>query len=277
MISPEIITYANERILLEIAAQEKQLDVEIRGVMAEMASRGMSRSGNMIVGVQAVCVSAVNTRADLIWNILHRGITTIGIQYEDDVEQQLRDVVEKFLPENMRGLSTRVAQVAQQIGMADITNRIPDEVTDARRAALAKVFSEIKLFVMTLKKSPPVDAYTPQFNIYHSTIGAVQTGHQSVANINLQLNAVSRESLIKVLDEIANELDTADIAPGQNKAEIIELVNDGKTELSKEKPNLTKLASYLSAIGNAIGVVANLRPAYEALKSAAALINITLP
>lgn len=277
MINPEIIAYANERITLEIAEQEKQVTNEIQRVKAEMASRGVLHSSMMIIGVQTVCVRAANDRADFVWKILHRGITTIGIQYEDDVEQQLKAVVEKYLPEGMNGLNYRVTEAAQQCGMPDIVTKIPDEVASTRLTALARVFSEIKLFVMTLKKAPSAEAYTPQFNIYNSTIGAVQTGHQSVANFNMQINDESRGALIKALDVIAQELSKVDVVPGQNKAEIIELVNDGKAELLKGKPNLTKLASYLPSIGNTIGVFANLKPAYDALKSSAALIGVSLP
>ncbi|WP_211475020.1 hypothetical protein [Collimonas humicola] len=277
MIDLEIIEFAKQRISLEIDEQGTRVSAEIEAIKRDCAARGMMASGNLIVAIQDACVRAANERAMLVWQILHRGITTVGVSYDNGLEQQLIAAVEECLPENMRGLSGRVEEVAKRCGMAQIIPKIPDRLATARRAALGKIHSEIRLFVMTLKKTPMTEGYSPQINIHNSTIGAVQTGHQSVANVNLLNNAEGRDALMNALDVIAQELAKVDVIPGQNKSEILELVEDGKTELAKERPNLTKLTSFLPMIGSAIGVVANLKPAYDGLKAAAALIGITLP
>jgi len=277
MIDREIIEFAKQRIGLEIAEQDESIPAEIEAIKADFAARGMIGSGNFIVAVQDACVRATNERAKLVWQTLHRGVTTIGVPYDDDVENQLKAVVDHYFPEHMNGLKYLVVEVANQCGLPDIVSKIPDKVENARRSALDKIYSEIRLFVMTLKKTPGGESYSPQIHFHNSTIGAVQTGHQSVANVNLQNNAEGRDALIRALDVIAQELAKMGAIPGQNKAEILELVEDGKTELAKENPNLTKLTSFLPTIGSAIGVVANLKPAYDGLKAAAVLIGITLP
>ena len=62
-----------------------------------------------------------------------------------------------------------------------------------------------------------------------------------------------------------------------DKAEVLELVQDSKTEADKQKPNLTRLKGALLVIANSIQSVAGLRPAYETLKGALALVGVTLP
>jgi hypothetical protein len=167
-----------------------------------------------IIAVQQECCNAVNNRADLVWETLCRGITTVGIEYEENVEQQLREVVDYYFPEHMNGLKYRVVEAATRVGMPDIVNKIPDEVGNTRRSALARIHSEIKLFVLTMKKSPiSSGAYTPQVNIYHSTIGAVQTGHQSTSTVSIQNNTGDKDALIKALDLIAQELAKVDKLP----------------------------------------------------------------
>ena len=67
------------------------------------------------------------------------------------------------------------------------------------------------------------------------------------------------------------------MVPGHNKDEVLELVEDGKIELAKTKPNVTKLTSYLGMISGALGAAANLKPAYDMLKAAASSFGIQLP
>jgi hypothetical protein len=117
----------------------------------------------------------------------------------------------------------------------------------------------------------------PQVNIINSTVGAVQTGHQSTANVQQQINAEGRDALLKTLDVIAEQLGKSNELPARNKAEVVELVSDTKNELNKPEPNVTKVSAYLAAIGGTLGAIANLKPAYDALKAAAALIGVSLP
>jgi len=272
----DILEFARERIPLEIAKDENRLQTEIAKIRSEHAARGMLLSGNFIIAIENICANAARGRIKSAWEVLHRGITTVGIEYDTEIEAQLRVAIESYFPEHMNGLQYRVVEAAKQAGMPDIISRMPDEVGKARRAALAEVASEIRLFVLTLKKRPVQIPYSPQFNFHNSTIGALQTGDQSTANVQFQ-TGVASEDLIKALDIVLQSLDGIGDIPGQNKAEIIELVADGKSELAKEKPNQTKLGSYLGTIGQALSIVANLKPAYEGLKTAANACGFHLP
>ena len=271
-----ILEFANKRTRLEIAEDDKHLQVEMAKIRAEHNQRGMLHSGNFIMAIQNTCANATRKRITAAWGVLHRAITTVGIEYDPALEAQLRAAMESYFPEHMNGLQYHVIEAANVMGSPDIISRIPDEIGPARRAALAEVFSEIELFVLTLKKRPVVLPYSPQFNFHNSTIGALQTGDQSVANVQFQ-TGVASEDLIKALDIVLQSLNGIGYIPGQNKAEIIELVAEGKSELAKEKPNQTKLASYLGTIGQTLSIVANLKPAYEGLKTAANACGFHLP
>jgi len=278
VIDPKILEVAHAQIALEIGEQDKRLSQTIEASVAAFSARGMVRSGNMIHEVQSKCVEAVHERANIVWQILHRAVTTLGVAYHDELEHELVSAVDRYFPDHMDGLKYRIAETARRIGMADVVSRMPDEVLTARRVALGRLSSEIKLFVMALQKTRnPQPAYTPQVNIINSTIGAVQTGHQSSANVQQQINSESREALIKALDMIAEQLGKNDELPARNKAEVVELVADTKNELGKAEPNITKVSGYLAAIGGTLGAIANLKPAYDTLKAAAGLVGILLP
>lgn len=278
MIDPKILEVAHAQIALEIGEQDKRLSQTINTSRASYAARGMLKSGNMIHEVQLKCAEAVHERAAIVWQILHRAVTSLGVQYDEDMERELASAAEHYFPEHMDGLNYYVSEAAHQIGKVDIVNKIPDEIGNARRVALGRLSSEIRLFVMALQRTRnPQPAYAPQLNIFNSTVGAIQTGHQSTANVQQQINAESREALIKALDVITERLGTSDALSAKNKAEIVELVTDTKNELGKAEPNITKVGAYLSAIGGTLGAIANLKPAYDALKTAAGFIGVTLP
>lgn len=171
MISPEIISFARNRIDLQIVEQDKQLDFDIERIKREMASRQMLHSGNMIAAVQDECVRAVNERAKVVWETLHRGITSVEIEYAEDLQQQLRAFVDPYFPEHMNGLRYRVIEAAKLAGLPDVVNRTPDEVGNTRRTALAEIHSEIDLFVMTLKKSvvAPMKPLIPMTDYVHQS------------------------------------------------------------------------------------------------------------
>ncbi len=277
MLSPDLVEFTKERITIEIGERAKRIGTEIQTILAQHAAKGMGRSGNVILAVQRACVQETHSRVELAWNIVHRGLTTLGATYDSDIEKELRELIESNFPEHMNGLKSYVLETAGKVGIPDLINRIPDEIGDARRAALNKAFSEIKLYVMTLKKAPAPVPYSPQFNIHNSTIGSVQTGSNSVANVDIRIHNEQSKALLEALEFVSEALaKVGDFATG-NKDEIVELVEDSKAELVREKPNSTKLSYYLPAIGGAISTIAELKPAYDVLKSAASLIGISLP
>lgn len=271
----DILEFAKARIPLEISKDEKRLQTEIARITAEASLHGGIRSSRYILLVQEACAHAMSERIKSAWEVLHRGITTVGVEYNEGLEAQLEAAVESYFPEHMSNLKHHVTEAAKRTGMSDIVSKMPDEIGNARRAAFAEVASEIRLFVLALNNNPDNTLYNPQFNFHNSTIGAVQTGGQSVANVQIQ-TGIAVEGLIKALDTVLQSLGTIGDIPGCDKSEIIELVEDGKRELQKEKPNKTKLASYLPIISNTLNIVSDLKPAYEGLKAAASAFGFML-
>jgi hypothetical protein len=64
-----------------------------------------------------------------------------------------------------------------------------------------------------------------------------------------------------------------DNSSGVNKAELAELIDESRAEISKDRPNVTRLRGLLSGIGSVTHYVAGLRPAYENLRDAATWIG----
>lgn len=277
MIDPEIISFAHERVAIEVQEQRQQVRRDIDKTKADLARRGLGRGGAMITAIQTVYAQAVIARVEIVWKIILRAVKTAGIKYSADMEGQLKEFVGSYFPEDMNEFQHQLTVFMRQVGLENLLGKFPDEIENARRAALAKIYSEIRLFTMNLKNAPEAGTYSTQFTFNNSSIGAVQTGNQSIANVNLQSNAADLATLQKALEVIAQELAKIGDLPNHNKTDIIDMVEDGKAELAKEKPNLTKLSAYLPTISGAIGVLANLKPAYDGLKIAATAVGIPLP
>lgn len=278
MVDREILSLADRQIQLANEQQGNDLIKELANIRADAAKRGCLRSGGYILSVQEACANLVTERAKFVWDILFRCITTVGVVYDEHIEQQLKSEIEKHFPESMNGLRSHLEEAARITGMSDILSNIPDKIGDARLTAIRKIHTEIDLFLMTLKVKPTEPTYMPpQINIHNSNIGALQTGAASVANVTQQVDTQSFQEVVRVLTQLQTELSAIESFPHDNKFEIIELVEDGIVELKKEKPNLSKIKSFITTIGGAISLTADLKPAYEALKTVSAMIGLTLP
>lgn len=279
MLDKDIVRIAKERVLLEISDQNANLQLEIARIKEEANARGTFGSGSTILRIANLCNETIKARAQLIWQTLFRFITTAGITYSDDLADELKNVVAIHLPQELTDLKGLVRENAELIGSPDLFVNLEPQMVEVRNAALAKVDTEIDLFVHSLKKKVEMkekEAASTIFNIY-SPVGAIQTGESSIANVAQNIDTEIREQLNKVLEEIASELAKSDSATPHPKGEIIELVQEGQEELKKSSPNMMKLRSTLSAVGISIQTVANMKPAYETLRQTLTFLGISLP
>jgi hypothetical protein len=116
-----------------------------------------------------------------------------------------------------------------------------------------------------------------QFNFHNTQVGSVQTGNNLVANVQMSAATSELAALADALEGVMQALAKVSEIPGHDKDDIVDLIEDSKNEIRKEKLNKTKLNSYFAGIAGAIGTVANIKPAYELLVVAAAAAGFTLP
>ncbi len=150
--------------------------------------------------------------------------------------------------------------------------------------ARERLEGEIDLYIVSLanrQSASPIPHVVQNYSFQQSAIGSFQTGANSVANVHQNVEQGAHPQLIAALNNLKAELAKIDRLAAHDKGEIIEIVDDGATEAAKPKPNQTKLKSYLETVGTAVSgtvsTAANLKPAYEGVKVAAALIGINLP
>jgi hypothetical protein len=277
MLNKDVVRIAEERLLLEIGEQTDSLNQEINRSERAAAASGSSRSGPAFRGLTNLYILYIRNRAQLVWQTLFRFLTTTGISYSDTLAEELKKLLAKHLPENL--FKDILQQKATLVGQPDSFTRLGPELDAARIAALAKVGTEIDLFVLSLKQKVEMkekENSSTVFNIY-SPVGAIQTGDSSIANVTQSIDSDVRDQLSKVLEEISSRLLQEDILLPNPKAEIIEIIQEGQEELKKQSPNITKLRGMLSSVGTSIHTIASMKPAYETLKWALTFLGISLP
>lgn len=128
----------------------------------------------------------------------------------------------------------------------------------------------VKTKLQLLNSSSPQSAIMNNITFNNSQVGVVQTGDSNVAHVGMTVNQ-SHMQLSESLFNLAEQLKTIDSVPGHDKQEIIELIEDSRSELKKEKPSKAKLGALLPMIGTAVSLVSDLGGAYAAVQTAATL------
>lgn len=112
---------------------------------------------------------------------------------------------------------------------------------------------------------------------FHSPVGVVQTGPGATASVVQALGAEHRGALLHALRLVGEALSAMKELPGSSKEEVLELVEEGRTEIQKPRPNGIRLGAVLSAVAAAIQTAGSLQPAYQALKTVLVRLGIPLP
>ncbi len=153
-----------------------------------------------------------------------------------------------------------------------------NKIDESYDLSLRKVNNEIEIFALSLnsKETSHENSDNITLNVY-SPVGSIQLGNYSTANVNQVINQDDKKELIKALNIVEKAIFSLPKITTFSKEEVLDIVQDSKQELSKEKPNKTKLRGFISTIGHSLQTVATLHSAYQAIKSAALFIGVSFP
>ena len=114
-------------------------------------------------------------------------------------------------------------------------------------------------------------------NYFYAPVASFQAGAGSIAAVNQTVSIGDRDALVKALDLVREAIQREQKVDTFNKEEVIELIDEGRAEAAKSKPNGMKLGSIMQTVSAAIQTVATLKSAYQTLKIALAPFGIQLP
>lgn len=278
MLDPKIVELASERIRIEVEDLNKRLSEEIAQSASKAAARGRFYSSPHVLEIFKLCKVNIHNKAQLIWIILHRFITTAGVSHSEDISDELKKIVINHLSRNFEKDTFR-GKIPKLHGSPREYDNLESDLDGEREKAIRKISTEIDLFAESLKskESKSGDKSSSTILNIYSPVGSIQTGPNSTAYVTQNIDTEAREKILTALNSVEEAIRDIASLPYHPKDEILELIHEGKSEVGKSKPNTTKIRTLLQTIAVSIQTVGSLQPAYEGLKLALTPLGITLP
>ena len=265
--NPDVVTKAQAVFEGRLPDRWTALERSKAKIMQEAGMRNALQSSSVIWSIFNLFSTEFKVLATLAWQDLHRVNELIGFEATPALPDDLKAAVRSSLTP----LFTRIEELYKE-SLRFQQSAIPP-LAPALEEALLPVDAEIDLYAAWKSKSaPPTPPTAPQPTIFHiySPVGAIVSG--ASAQVTVQQIHDYRPVIIQALDLLR---EVAAGIPDYN--DIVDLAAEAETEVKRETPNPLKVKSLLGGLASAIQTIASLRPAYEAIKSAAALIGIPMP
>lgn len=268
------------RRTIEVALEERwtPLSRQTLEITSDATMHGAYGGSRMLVQIIELYKAELDIQASMAWGHLQRTLANVGIGRLDTLAADLKVFMGETIERVAAGLLDHINNSSP---FKNKRTEIIDPVKpleEAKDHALRKVDCEIDLYVAGVGQvaRQTQQGGTTYVNVSGGQVGILQTGNFSSASMTVTLDANSKREIVAALESVENSVRNIQETPF-DKVEVLELVRDSKAEADKPKPNLTRLKAALLAIAASIQPVAALKPAYETLKGALALVGVTLP
>ena len=266
MIDPEVSRLVRERIGPRMEERRRLVPRRILVIENDMATRGLGQSSIRTQVIQEACEQEVAARIALSWTELKNILAAVGVSFTEELAGDLK------------------GQVAQHIAVADLVQIVNGAAGDDHRfhssveRELRMLSSDVDLYCANLKRVAEQQGRTGQPILnFHGPVGAVQTGPYAAASVVQQFGVEQRQALARALDELRARIETLEASALPQKSEVVELIEEARQEVAKDRPNGLRLTSVLSGVATAVQTIGATEAAYQAVKLAAAMAGIPLP
>ncbi|EHK58165.1 hypothetical protein [Allomesorhizobium alhagi] len=258
-----------------------QVKREIGKTTAQFSARGSLQSSMAIKGVVDVASRTIPIFAQATLNLIIRSTTAHGIAINSTNRDEIRTLVAGHVSNEVARLRAIVSEAPplKSKSMAPTGETLLAELGRIEKLEMQRITGELALIAASNDKriADGVSNNSPTL-VFNAPVGVVQTGPGSYGIANQVIDSAAREALenaFTALLEVLAAEESEDVP--FDRLEVEELAIEGKSELSKEKPNRTRLKTIVSGIGGAISYAPKFKDAYDTLKWAGALVGISLP
>lgn len=281
MLKEQIVNTATEQMSLTFEERNTHLGIEHGRLVSDFVKRGVLHGSFAIQLTAELYANEIKIRGELALGILLRAIRAYGVDslesLGDHMKALLRQVIEREAETLTQQMHDRApTKNAGEYGALSID--IDTQFATGVDHAMRKIATEVDLFAAHVSQSQTVngDVTSPAIHVT-GPVGAILTGDYASASVIQNLDSGAKAEIQRALNVIEAELSKIQPAQDLNKEEVLEMVQDSKIEITKDKPNISKLKATLVGIATSIQTTAALRPAYDGLKGALGLIGISLP
>lgn len=262
---------ATNRIRIEYRDRERSLRADVEKIKGEMVKRGVLHSGMTVSAIRNVVRREYEVRGMLAWEIIARVMSGLTpTENSKELESRVKQVVADRLAKDCPDL-IKEYDFIDRIGVGS-----KQPIDELRQEALDKVYSEIDIAFLHLKRSHDQSGGGTVVNIYQP-LGIVQTGPGANASLSQHFRIEEREALASALERVLEVVSFAEELSPNERKNLAEVVSDGIEEARKPDPNMLKLRMSVGGAATAVQTLGSASAAYQAVKSAAALVGIPLP
>ncbi len=224
----------------------------------------------------------LTARARVISETLKTVHKNFNSPLDDGVDAQLLDWGAHAIADTYKGLQGSYRRYLERAGMQFMPEL---ELDLAYASAKAGVSNSSRHYLWELRNVPskhpyqpvePVPTQTKINNYGNMTIGAMQTGSSSTANVQQQQLGGDTSALRAALLEFCKALESAEDIELNARLKLISDVEKSVNELQQKSPSKSELVLWLSGIGAVVGALGSVQPAFEAVKSLARALGLPL-
>lgn len=274
MLDDEILGPASQQIKLRIKQRAEKLKSDYHKKREELNRRGLLDSGMTVSMVAGLAKDYVIDQSQIAWSVLHRFVSTGKVAFYDGIAGDFKEIVLKYLsnrPEDIPEIKlTPIRLISKDERLMNVYKRA---ISEGHQQATDFVNSEIDLFVYTLKRES--EGHEQASNAYavtniHGPVGAVQDGDQSTAHVNQTINTDANNAVAQALEFVEQLLAQSQRAEVSEEVEgeTLELVAEGKKELSSPQPDRSKLKIILLGLKRTAQSLAALEGARQFISAA---------
>lgn len=272
MLPQPLVDAARRRVLLQVEDRRRALAIGFRDIKSQSAVRGALGSSSVRVQTRNLVQQEYRIRAQIAWQAWQEALATQPTVPLADLRDTLVGEIRRCLEVESQDVQDIYAQAIQVSNSRGLNPS--EELAEFRAEALERAASSIDYAILAATSREPAGAKEVTFH-FHGPVGAVQTGHGSIAAVVQNFGSTERVALLGALEAVEREVVPAMPAPEQ--VQVVEVIADVRAEAKKERPNALKLRAGLSAIATTIQTLGSATSAYALLKGAAALVGLHLP
>lgn len=253
MLDSAVLELARRRVKIDIENQDRALDTRVTRVKEDANRNNALFTARYPVEVAKVCQLAIKERASFVWLGLRDCLKAAGTQYVEGMDGEAKDFVSEFMPAHANWAKWRVQEASSFMSSTAMQLEIVHEVEVTNDATVREISTDIDLYVLALKNSRGDTMTSSSITITNSpNVVLQQSGGNASATVSQIANTAVNAEMIAVLDQIKDALLSVETFVGHSKQDLIELIDDAKSEIAKASPNKSKLKGYFLTVAEVI-------------------------
>jgi hypothetical protein len=275
MLEAEVLTHIRNTVAAELAQRDADLRLALQGAQRQLTARGLGRSGNALYEQADLGAAELEIRAQLIWDIIQRCQSTFGRPGVPDLLGGVQQQVAEYLTDHAAAVLATV-DIKETHGMPPATTTfIRDRLNTKRDQLIAKYQNDANFYVRAVTRPPATVAPAAAVIVNGGVVYSLQTG--DYANATIHIDAAGVHGLLQANTALMEAIKHAADMSDDQRAQSLDIAADLVTAAQAQRPNGPKMHGLLGGLATGVQTVASVKPAWDAVKTAAAAIGLPLP